>query len=649
MIAADTLTPYKGLRPFEDSEGDVPFFFGRDRERAQIEANLMASRLTVVYGETGVGKSSVLRAGVAHHLRGVARENLERQGEPGLAVVVFDDWRENPVAALRIAVGEEVTRALGGTLPAPDEPAPLADTFRVWQELLGGDVYVVLDQLEEYFLYHHDEDGSGTFAAEFPAAVRAAGLRVNFLVAVREESLAKLDAFKARIPNVLGNYLRLDHLDREAARSAIVGPIARYTELIGTDEAIEIDPELVEAVLDQVAVGRVELGQGGRGAPKDRGAEPRIETPYLQLVMQRLWDEERAAGSRTLRLATLERLGGAERIVGAHVERALTALSVAEQDLAATMFDHLITPSGAKIAHGAADLALYAGAQEPAVAAVLGRLGSDRIVRAIANGQDGGRYEIFHDVLADPVLAWKAAHDTRRELERQHAEDERRHRRLLRITALAGVALAVMVGVAVFALMQRGEARSQARLAGARQLAAEAVSQLQVDPQRSLALGIESARRKPTIETENVLRQALVAARERTILPSRGPVRLASFSPDGSLVLTGSDDGTVRVWRRDGTQVRTFVRGGPVTVATFSRDGELVLAGSRDGNVDVRRVATGALVASLRHRGPVTSGSFSSDGTLVVTTSEDGATRVWRPATAMVVLSVRQRGPVQLA
>jgi hypothetical protein len=57
VIAEETLSPFKGLRSFEDSEGDVPFFFGRELERAQIEANLMASRLTVVYGETGVGKA----------------------------------------------------------------------------------------------------------------------------------------------------------------------------------------------------------------------------------------------------------------------------------------------------------------------------------------------------------------------------------------------------------------------------------------------------------------------------------------------------------------------------------------------------------------------------------------------------------------
>ena len=55
---------------------DAPFFFGREAEQEIIIANLMASRLTLLYGASGVGKSSVLHAGVVHHLRQVAKQNL---------------------------------------------------------------------------------------------------------------------------------------------------------------------------------------------------------------------------------------------------------------------------------------------------------------------------------------------------------------------------------------------------------------------------------------------------------------------------------------------------------------------------------------------------------------------------------------------
>lgn len=649
-MTAPPLAPYKGLRMFEDSELDVPFYFGRERERGLVEANLMASRLTVLYGETGVGKSSLLRAGVAHHLRETAVRSMAERGDPELAVVVFDSWRDDPVGALRRACTDEVTRALGGRTEPADDGRPLAETLRVWQQLLGGDLYIVLDQVEEYFLYHHDEDGPGDFAAELAAVVTSADLRVNFLLAIREDAVAKLDAFKPRIPNVLGNYLRLEHLDRDAGRAAIVGPVTRYNELMGADERVELEPELVDAVLDQVVTGRVLVRHGGRGTVGGEERADRVETPYLQLVMQRLWDEERSAGSRALRLGTLLRLGGAEQIVGDHVSRALAALTSGQQDLAATIFDYLVTPSGTKIAHEVSDLERYAGAPHPSVVSVLHTLSDDRIVRAIANGNGhAARYEIFHDVLAEPVLAWKATHDSERALERQRAEAETRHRRMVRIVVLGAIALAVMAGITILAITQRTQARSQANIARARELAAVAVSQLQVDPQRSLDLAVQSARRKPTSEIEDVLRQALIAARERAVLPSGGKVRAASFSPDGRLVLTASDDGTARIWRRDGTPVRTLRQRGPVTAARFSPDGRFVLTTSADGTARLWRAADGGIVASLRHGGPVTGGAFSADGRTAVTTSADGTARVWDVPTGRPVAILRHPGAVLAA
>ena len=80
-------------------------------------------------------------------------------------------------------------------------------------------------------------------------------------------------------------------------------------------------------MLDQVRTGSILLGVRGAGVVE--GVEPeeiRVETPFLQLVMSRLWQEERARGSRTLRLATLNALGGAEQIVRAHLAGAMSAL-----------------------------------------------------------------------------------------------------------------------------------------------------------------------------------------------------------------------------------------------------------------------------------------------------------------------------------
>src|SRR5262245_35778425 len=86
VVTRDAVTsPYVGLVPF--SENDAEFFFGREKESRVIAANLRASRLTLLYGPSGVGKSSVLRAGVFSTLRDISRRDLETRGAPDFVVV----------------------------------------------------------------------------------------------------------------------------------------------------------------------------------------------------------------------------------------------------------------------------------------------------------------------------------------------------------------------------------------------------------------------------------------------------------------------------------------------------------------------------------------------------------------------------------
>ena len=90
-------SPYAGLNPF--SIKDAPFFFGRDHERDLIVANLMAARLTVLYGPSGVGKSSVLNAGALNTLS-QAYPRLTADGKPQVIGIAFQTWQENPAAEL---------------------------------------------------------------------------------------------------------------------------------------------------------------------------------------------------------------------------------------------------------------------------------------------------------------------------------------------------------------------------------------------------------------------------------------------------------------------------------------------------------------------------------------------------------------------
>ena len=472
--SAAEIAPYKGLMPF--AEEDARFFFGRDAERELVISNLMASRFTVVYGGSGVGKSSLLRAGVKHRLREVTRDNLRNLGTPQLGVVVFSSWRDDPLPTLLHSITRAVeeswqlAHAVGARYSMPTH---LDDALQRGVESVDGEFVVILDQFEDYFQYHSDGLDTDRFAVELPLAITNEAVRASFLVSIREDALAKLDCFEGRIPNLFSNLLRIDHLDRDAARQAIERPIELYNHhdvsRTGGGPSASIEPALVETVLDQVRIGHLTMGDLHLVAPSPpdegspTGERERIETPYLQLVMKRLWEAEVAAaspeGDINLRSSTLERLGGAEQIVHTHLDTTMDELAPRERDIAVRIFSYLVTPSGTKIAHSAPDLAVYAGVSAPELDPVLARLAAARILMPLAPHAEHAavRYEIFHDVLAAAILDWRTRYlrDKERDLAgRQLAVERHRVWHLRRrVISLSALLIAVIV-LAIIALVE---------------------------------------------------------------------------------------------------------------------------------------------------------------------------------------------------
>ena len=586
-------SPYRGLMPFGDSELDALFFFGRERETELITANLIAAKLTVLYGASGVGKSSILRAGVARALRALPEEPL---------VIVFDNWTGSVDAAFAAATeGAEA----------------------------GRDVYLVLDQLEEALLYDRRTDD---FASRIGELVTRRELRIRVGLGIRDDALAQLDALKSHVPSLFGNYLRLDHLDREAGRMAITGPIDRWNELADEDRRVEIEAELVDALLDEITTGRVDLGGAGRGRVSEVSHSAHIETPYLQLVMQRLWDAERASGGNRLRLSTLRDFGGASSIVRAHLEGALSALTTDQKNSAARMFDHLVTPSGTKIAHGVGDLAQFAGASREELAPVLRTLAESRILRPVAGemAASGGAFEIFHDVLADAVLEWRTRFEAQRDAARAHEESERRRRRAVIAASLALVALAIVAGIAILALLERRTAQTESLHARAHELSAQALLLQRDDPRGALSLATKAARMDTTSQTDEVLRSSLVADRLRGSVAVGAPVLSLAYAPAGGAVAAGTAGGRLVLWHPGGHDRRSFRLAGPVTVVAYDRPGRRLLAVG-GGQVTIRNARTGRQTARISARG-VADAAFLGDGKLIVTAGRDGLL-LWRAAT----------------
>jgi Novel STAND NTPase 1 len=402
------LDPYIGLRPYTDSDDDRARFFGREQDQEIIIANLYAASLTVFYGASGVGKSSVLMAGVVPELRQT----------PRFACIVFRTWQsEKVLPALKAAILTAVQVAAKKEINV-DAALQLDDFLLQCAQAFRGHIVLIFDQFEEYFLYHAASGVSEGFDAEFARSVNRSEIDASFLLSMREDSLSKLDRFQGRIPKLLTNLLRLDHLDRDAAIRAIREPLAACNERLppGVPPS-SIDDDLVEALLDQAKTGSVALDHAKQPAPPVASATPVnsetwIETPVLQVVLTRLWDEEKKHGSHQLRLATLKNLGGAPKILRTHLDRTMRKLKWRERRIAADIFGYLVTPSGGKIAHTVSDLASYSRCRKSRLALLLERLADSkiRVLRTIPpppGEPEGVRYEIFHDVLAAAILTWR--------------------------------------------------------------------------------------------------------------------------------------------------------------------------------------------------------------------------------------------------
>jgi hypothetical protein len=464
VTPADESCPYVGLQPFR--EENYQYFFGRERDIRVIASNLREQPLTIVYGASGVGKSSALRAGVLPHLR----------SEAGAVPIYFNAWQSDSFL-------EDFTHRCCAALNEPNMPLEklLASVERRF--------FLVLDQFEEFLLYH-PAGNAETFDSLLARIVNRRDLAANVLIGIREDALSRFDQrFSIRIADLLANTLPLEHLNNEAARRAMVEPLRVFNEQHGLSvKGYTMESRLCDEILRQVQPRRFADHDAGEMA----GNNGRVETPFLQLVLRELWDEESRAGSRILRLETLEQIGGARQIVEKHVNRVLANLPrERDREIAASMFRYLVTPSRSKIAQDTKSLIDYGEAPETEVRGVLSWLSDKPESRILRRLDTPERYEIFHDVLAQPILDWRKRHFAEKE-----RIEERRKRRRLQMLAGAMLLLALAaVGFGLFALDQRKKAR-------------EAADLQQVEKQRAIVATRDAEAARNRAESTTALLQA---------------------------------------------------------------------------------------------------------------------------------------------
>ena len=126
-----------------------------------------------------------------------------------------------------------------------------------------------------------------------------------------------------------------------------------------------------------------------------------------------------------------------------------------------------------------------------------------------------------------------------------------------------------------------------------------------------------------------------------------GYVTAVAWSPDGHHILTGSEDGTVRIWdAATGDNTLTLTHKASVTAVAWSPDARHILTVSRDRTVRIWDATTGDNTLTLTHTDPVTAVAWSPDARHILTGSDDGTARIWDTTTGDNTLTLTHTDPV---
>jgi uncharacterized delta-60 repeat protein len=682
--------PYKGLDVFE--EEDAELFFGRERLVADLVGRVQESRTVFIIGPSGSGKSSLVRAGLIHALKQGAIKSLHSERwlyetiKPG----------RDPMEALALVFSR---------LKSPE----LANYFRqrvaetnilheCAESVLSGRkdqrFVLFLDQFEEVFTQISRDEERVTFLNLLTHAALVENGRVIVLFAMRSDFVSNCATYPQLNSLFNQQSVQIGAMQSDELVSAIAQPALRV--------GLRIDPDLVAQIINDM--------EGEPGA-----------LPLMQFALKDLFDSQQEQGGViALTLEEYLRHGGLRKSLERHADASFAKLDKHEQELARSIFSGLIEIGrGTQDTSRTAlfDELVPADVKTIEVEQVVRKLADARLVttdeqagkdivtisheklieawpwlkRLVNENRDaialqneiaadakewddhkqdasylysGARLSLAQEqVTAQKIMLSGLAKDfidkgiNAREAERKTKELLRRR---IIIGLISGIAIAlVLAGFAVYQMLQ---AQKQANLALARQLAAQAqyITATRNSKQMiAVLLATQSIKMVPSSETAQVLLNNNDAAPSIARLTHAGTVWAVAFSPDGKYVVSGSQDGTARVWEaRTGKEVARMTHEDEVTFVAFSPDGKYVVSGSDDKTARVWEARTGKEVARMTHATSVWAVAFSPDGKYVVSGGCDrdhlaanglgwcptGTARVWEAATGKEVAHMTHAG-----
>ncbi|WP_206797863.1 PD40 domain-containing protein [Amycolatopsis sp. MtRt-6] len=615
--ADDANPPYQGLFSYEVHDGAR--YFGRDAMVAQLVRLLRKRRFVAVFGASGSGKSSLLRAGLVPALSSGA----VGPGEQGRTVVLMTPGRDPEAAAL----------AAIGSAPA------------------GSGRVLIVDQFEEVFTHCLDPARRRAFVDRLASLVTGSDPRATVVLGVRSDFYARCADLPVLAGLLAGANVPVPPLTEDELRDVVTKPAA----LVG----LTVERALVTKILADAS-----------GQP---GALPLLSHALLETWRQRRGD--------VLGVTGYEAAGGVAGAIAQTAETLYDSFDDDQRDTARQTLIRLVAfgegveDTRRRIPRAELDLPGIDSVLDRLAAARLVVLGEDtveiahealirawpRLQRWLTTDREGLR---THRQLSEATQSWMsldrdpgalyrgarlavarewAARNagratmtaTEREFldasldlaDRERAATTRRQRQLRYLVAALSVLLLAAVGAGTVALVQRRDAVAQRETAVSRQLAAESLGLASSEPGTAMLLAAQAYRTAPTTEARSaLLSMSPYRGHFGKLLGHTGAVSQIAYLQDGNTVLSVGRDQTLSLWDT-GRRARTATLTGHhtwLTAAAVSPDGYTAATGGDDDRI---------AIWDLDHRTPVATMNsltkrvqdivFSPDGRILATTADN--------------------------
>lgn len=364
MTTGKNISPFKFLDSYTRADKDI--FFGRERETDEVYSKVFQSKILLVYGASGTGKSSLINCGLANKFQDSDWLPIHIRRAGDMRRSMFDQIQKQAVHKVEIS---EEEKAQDSGLEKVISSVFL-DHFKP--------IYLIFDQFEELFIFGMKEEWMNFISAVKYLMNR--DLEVHFIFVMRGEYLEFLSEFEEVIPHFFDNRVRVEKMTRKNAERSILGP-AKLSN-------IEIEDGFEEKLLKKLSPD-----------------SSQVELTFLQVFLDKIYRSEANKDNNSVHFSeeSLEKIGQIGDVLAEFVDEQL--FKMADPKAALAVLKSFVSMQGTKVQRSLEEVRNFAdrvgrSLSPNQVEEIVSEFVNKRILK---DQDDNGRYELRHDSLAGKI------------------------------------------------------------------------------------------------------------------------------------------------------------------------------------------------------------------------------------------------------